>query len=171
MTLTLPVTSWDTLATICFNRKVLMVGVEGASEVITIAQVATITAVYAGVNPADLGRDMSVIEHVASCVDDAHLAGRVLLHNVIAPLGITQYRPGTFDVAIFNPAAARSDTVGEDLEMIANYARDLAVICALDQPLWEEITAVTQPRGLMATGYDCLVVARPMPTEPIVRQD
>lgn len=171
MTLILPVTSWDTLATVCFNRKVLIVGIDDSAPVITLAQVATITAVYARTSTADLGRHLSVIERTASFVADAGLAGRVLLHNVVAPLGITQYRPGTFDVAVFDPRAAGSDDPEVDLAMIAEYARDLAVVGDVSQELWDQVTQVTRDRGLIATGHDGLIVARPMPTEPVVRRD
>lgn len=167
----MPATSWDTLATVCFDRKVLMIGIDGGRDVLNVAQTSLIVAAYAGVATADLGKHLSIIDKVDGMLLDSGLTRRVLLHDVVALLGITQYHPGAFDVAVFNPRAAGSEDVGADLEMIANYARDLVVIDEPGLSLWDEVTAVTAARHLVASSDGQLIVARPASAEPIVRRD
>jgi hypothetical protein len=169
--LLLPMTSWDTLTALAFNRKVLMVGVADGQDVMTLAQTAAITAVYASVDSADLGRQLSVIDRIDGLAIERGLSGKILLHDVTALLGITQYHPGAFDLVVFNPAAAGSEDAAADLEQLAGYGRDLVVIDGPDLPLWDQVTSVTAPRGLQAVGYGQIIVARPLPAAPTVRRD
>lgn len=165
-TLLLPMHSWDTINTMCFNRKALVVGVGDGSEVISVAQSAAITAVYVSSDSAGLGRQLSTVAMLDDLLTTAHLTSRVLLHGVCALLGITQYHTGQFDVVIYNPDTAGSDQIEGDLVMLANAAASLVVIDDPNDSRWDTVTAALAGTDRQCMGDGAIIWATPMPAAP-----
>lgn len=162
----LPMASWDTINTLCFNRKVLIVGVGDGNEVISVAQSAAITAVYVSADSADLGRQLSTVAMLDDLLTSAHLTSRVLLHAVCAMLGITQYHTGQFDVVIYNPDVAGGDGIEEMVAQLANYGASLVVIDDPADTRWGTVVAAVAGTNRQCMGDGAIIWATPMPAAP-----
>lgn len=169
--LLMPVETWDTINTLCFNRKVLLVGVADGNDVVALAQTAMICAVYAEVDNGDIGVLCTKVREVQELVAARELGSRVLLHSVPSLLGITQYALDQFDVVVYNPGACRDPDPAGTAAMIANYTKRLIVVGDAIGDLWDVILpALPQGKYTASSDGNGIFVTLAAP-EPIVRMD
>ena len=169
--LLMPAHTWDTVNTLCFDRKVLLVGIADGNDVIALAQSALIVAVYPSVTASNLGADLTKIADTQAMLARRGLHRRVLMHAVPSILGITQYQAGQFDVAIYNPGTGGDPEPGATAAQIANYADKLIVVGENIPEMWNAVVD-TLPAGSFTASSDghaiFVTMGAPVPT---VRQD
>lgn len=169
--LLMPVDTWDTINTLVFNRKVLMVGVADGADAIALAQTAMVLAIYVDTDGLDVSLHMHKVQDVATLLVQHELNSRVLLHSVCALLGITQYAEGQFDVVVYNPSACRDNDPGHTAAMLANYAKRIVVVGDAIPDLWDVITHALPPGQYTASSDHSAIFVTMGAPEPIVRTD
>ena len=169
--LLMPMDTWDTVNTLCFDRKVLLVGVADGNDVVALAQAAMVVAVYVEVTLSDFQAGAAKVADVKSMLESRSLRSRVLLHQVPSLLGITQYCEKQFDVAVYNPSACLDPEPGLTAAQIANYAHKLVVVGERIPELWDVVCAAL-PQGEFTASSDgsAIFVTLGAP-EPIERTD
>lgn len=169
--LLMPVETWDTINTLCFNRKVLLVGVADGNDVVALAQTAMIVAVYVSVGGPDLGIDMAKIVELHHTLTTRDLGPRVLLHSVPSLLGITQYHIEQFDVAVYNPGACRDPDPAGTAAQLAVYAKRLIVVGDAIGELWDVILPALPQGGYTASSDGNSIFVTLGAPESIMRTD
>jgi hypothetical protein len=169
--LVMPLTTWDTINTLCFDRKVLHVGVADGNDVVSLAQAALVVAVYVDVAAFDIGVSLAKIAQVDDMLVSRGLASRVLLHAVPATLGITQYHRGQFDVAVYNPGACTDPEPHLTIAQLAEYANKVIVVGDGIPQLWDVACSAFKPGTYTASSDGSAIFITLGAPEPIVRTD
>lgn len=171
MTLLMPMTTWDTLNVLCFDRKVLMVGVDDGDDVASVAQTAHVLSVYAGMRGQGADEEVAKIEDLYEILQARRLGHTVVLNRVPAMLGVTAYLRGQFDVAVYNPGACQDHNPGESAAFLSGYVGKLIVVGQKIPELWDEVCSHLPQGGYSASSDGSAIFVTMGPPEPIVRQD
>jgi hypothetical protein len=169
--LVMPLPTWDTINTLCFDRKVLHVGVADGQDTVSLAQAAMVVAVYVDVSGPDIGVSLAKIAQVDDLLTTRGLASRVLLHAVPAMLGITQYHRGQFDVAVYNPSACADPEPHLTIAQLTEYADKVIVVGDKIPELWDVAASALKPGTYMASSDGSAIFITLGVPEPIVRTD
>lgn len=171
MTIRITRGAWDTISTLCFNRKVLYVGVNDGYDVLSVAQVARIVLACPVTDGADRGRELALAQTVIASAQAGGLESSTLVACEPYTAVAAMYASGGFDVAVVNLQVLDSDNLDKELEAIAATARYLIVIEPAASDVWDLVEAATLGAGMRLVRADGLIVASPVPTAPIVRND
>lgn len=169
--LLLPPATWDTVTTLAFDRKVLVVGPADGNDVVSLARTALVVCVYMSSATADIGRQLHRTQELDQMLTDKKLGHRVILHAVPAILGITQYHTGQFDLVLFNPEAAGDDDPGGTIAQLAEYAKRLVIAGSDLHHLWYETTSHLPENGYSASCDGSAIFVSMGTPEPIERRD
>lgn len=171
MTEILPAASQDTVTTLAFGRKVLMIGTGYGQDFLALANSAQILAAFtlpAGGNAMqDIGRTAALAQQLAARGQATH----VLLHSVDWREGLGTYLVDQFDLAVLNPHALGEDDPRELIAAALQYAGSLVVVEPPGANLWDVVTGIAREHSLMCTADGSVIVARPMPTEPKITRE
>lgn len=171
MTVLLDAGAWDTIKTLCFNRKVLYVGVADGYDVLSVAQVARIVLACPVTNGPDRARELALVGTVIGSAQAGGLEAELLVACSPYTDVVAAHSCGGFDVAIVNPEIILNDRIEEDLELIAATCRYLVVMEPEGTDLWEIVTAAVLGADMALVRHNHLVVASPAPAAPTVRRD
>jgi hypothetical protein len=169
--LLMPMTTWDTVNTLCFDRKVLLVGVADGNDVIALAQAGLVVAVYIDVAGPDVAVNLTKINMVKEMLASRGLASRVLVHAVPAMLGITQYATDQFDVAVYNPGICADPEPHLTVAQLAQYAPKVIVVGERIPELWDVACSALVPGQYTASSDGNAIFITTGIPEPIVRND
>jgi hypothetical protein len=169
--LLMPPSTWDTVSTLCFDRKVLHVGVADGNDVVTLAQSALLVAVYIDVAGPDVAVNLTKINAVKEMLAKRYLYNRVLIHAVPAMLGITQYATDQFDVAVYNPGVCADPEPHLTVAQLAQYAPKVIVVGERIPELWDVVTGALVPGQYTASSDGNAIFITTGIPEPIVRND
>lgn len=168
---TMPLASRDTITTMAFGRKVLMLGTDFGQDVLSLAGAAH-TLVLFSVPDSEAASEYVV--HTGTLGEHLRERGKhtnVVLHTAGWREILPGYLGGQFDMVVLNPGALGEDDAAQLVNLACQFADTVVVIEPSGRTLWDEVTAVTGPNGLTCSGDGAIIVARPVPTEPVVRQD
>lgn len=171
MTDTLSAAALDTVTTMAFGRKVLMVGTNYGQDVLALAQAAQVVAAFTLPRGENIAEEISKTSHLRQALIERRLAGNIVLHSVPWDQGLEMYLVDEFDLAVVNPGALGEDHPGELISHVIQFTESLIVIEPSGGTLWEETTTAVADWGMICSGDGAIIVARPMPTEPAVRRD
>lgn len=171
MTETLPAATLDTVATMAFGRKVLMVGTEYGQDVLTLALSAQILVVMSLPRTDEITEDITRTATLKAALEERQLTGHVLFHSVPWDRATEGYLVDQFDLAVVNPHALGEDAPGELVNHVAQFAESIIVREAPGRNYWDIVTGAVHGQGMTCTSDGSIIIARPAPTEPIVRQD
>jgi hypothetical protein len=169
--LLMPMTTWDTINTLCFDRKVLLVGVADGNDVVALAQAGLVVVVYLDISGIDIGVSLSKLATVKDMLAARGLASRVVLHQVPAMLGITQYAEGQFDVVVYNPGVCADPEPHLTVAQLSLCAPKVIVVGEKIPELWDVAASALRPGTYTASSDGSAIFITMGKPEPIVRQD
>lgn len=161
----------DTVTTMAFGRKVLMIGTDYGQDVLSLAQAAQVLVVMSLPRGEEITEDITRTALLKHKLDERHLTGHVLFCSVPWDQATAVFVVDQFDLAVVNPHALGEDAPGELINHVVQFAESLVVIEAPGRNYWDIVTDAVRDQGMICSGDGSIIVARPMPTEPAVRRD
>lgn len=161
----------DTVTTMAFGRKVLMIGSDFGQDVLTLAQAAQVLIVMPLPRGDEITEHITKTAYLKHALEERRLAGHVLFHSVPWDQATGTYLVDQFDLVVVNPHAIDEDDPAQLINHVVQFAETIIVIEAPGRQLWDTVTDAVRDQGMICSGDGAIIVARPMPTEPVVRQD
>lgn len=161
----------DTVTTMAFGRKVLMIGTDYGQDVLSLAQAAQVLVVMSLPRGEDVTEDITRTALLKHKLEERSMTGHVLFCSVPWDQATAVYLVDQFDLAVVNPHALGEDAPGELINHVVQFAESIIVIEAPGRQLWDTVTDAVRDQGMICSGDGAIIVARPMPTEPAVRRD
>jgi hypothetical protein len=168
MGLVLPMPSWDTINVLSFNRKVLMIGVDGPDEVISLAQTAHMLLVVPDSGSGEAETQWAICRNIDDHLHGARLDRRVIVWDAAWRQAVHDMRYTRFDLAVLTPGAIAGATPGEIITAGMAAAETVVVIQPPGCDLWESATDAARGRGKQCTSDGSIIVAAPRGAEPAV---
>lgn len=161
----------DTITTMAFGRKVLMIGTEYGQDILALANSAQVLVAMTLPRGDGLMEAIPRTTRLHQALAERRLGTHVLLHAVPWDQALAVYLVDQYDLAVINPHALGEDAPGELIATAAQYAESIIVIETPGRNLWDVVTAAVAGSGMLCSGDGSIIVARPMPVEPTVRRD
>lgn len=161
----------DTVTTMAFGRKVLMIGTNFGQDMLSLAGSAQVLCAFTLPREGDFAEAVGKTAHLREQLHTRRLGSHVLLYSVPWDQGLSVHLVDDFDLAVINPGALGEDDPGELIRHVVQFADTLIVIEPSGNTWWEQVTLAVNGMGMLCSGDGQIIVARPVPTQPVVRQD
>jgi hypothetical protein len=160
MLIEFPETGADTLATLAFNRKVLMVGADGKLNPITLAQVARIVVVIADTGSGVYDTEAEHRAAIARQLRETGQDGQVIFHILPLEEAAGTFEEKQFDLAVINPAAAGFANIEGPVAECDRLAKTVVVLDDGTPDLYERVCIPLRSRPGVVTRDNALIIAR-----------
>lgn len=158
----LPAEDWDTINALCFDRKVIQIGVAGGLDTVTMARTARMLVVCPTPAVAEWEEDKVRLEELYEAVTANNVWPTVMVHGVSWTAVVGTYMRDQFDVAVINPEAFSGGPEQSFLHAITTMARNLVVIGAGGHDHFDAVASVCVRPNWSVTSSGRLTVARLM---------
>lgn len=148
--LLLAVEDWDTINSLCFDRKVLQLGFHDGRDTVSIARSAHNVTV-SGVTREETGEQAAThLGQLYTAVFNGGCGGHVIIHSATWQEATSVYCPDQFDVAVISPGALGGELLDNYLLTAQAMATDLVVIEPHGADSWAAVTRLC-PRPYWST--------------------
>lgn len=158
----LPAEDWDTINSLCFDRKVIQIGVAGGLETVTMARTARCLVVCPTPASADWDVDRARLQELYDAVTAGAVWPTVMVHGEPWVNVIHTYMQDQFDVAVINPEAFSGLPDQECIHAMTTVARNLIVVGRGGHDMFDAVASVCPRPNWSTTSSGRLTVARLM---------
>jgi len=165
--LLLAVEDWDTINSLCFDRKVLQLGFNDGRDTVSIARSAYHVTVAGTVTDDGVESTTAHLGQLYTALYNANCGGHVIIHAADWFESVHTYCPDQFDVAVIQPQRLGGGLLDQILSAAQAYATDLVLIQPPEADSWEAVTRKCARPHWSVTASGRLIVAKRMfPANP-----
>lgn len=158
--LTLPVEDWDSLTSLCFDRKVLQLGVADGQDTAQLARSAHVVVAMGRTPDHSVDDTVAVMAGIMRATVDNRTARNVLVHQETWREALGTYSIDQFDLAVVNPEALGGGVVDDYLVGVGPFADHVVLIEAANTNSWAAMRRLFPQPGWSLTRSGRLLLAR-----------